>query len=1199
MKPARLALVLPLILALHGIAAAEEARFTILHTTDLHGALTDYDYLADRSADRGLTRIATLVARVRAEGPPVLLLDDGDCIQGGPLVSVYQRDPGGLPEPMMAAMSRMGYDAMAVGNHEFGFGLETMAAARGAARFPWLAANVVRASDGSPAFAPSLVKTLDGVRVGVVGLCTPAVPAFEDSAHYAGLRFVSPVEAARDEVARLRGAERCDVVVLLAHTGLERDPLSGVARPGDTPDENWGYRLAREVPGVDVVILGHTHVVVPAIETSGALVTQAGARGEQLGRVDLTLARGGAGAPWTLRTRSARVMAIPDSVPADSALAALARPYHERTQAALGRVIGVATRDIGAPRGRFAPGPLWALIHRVQLEAGEADVSLAALPDADAAIRRGPVTLRDVARIYPFDNTLGVVEMTGAGLKRTLEQSALYLAAYTFERDRPLAEPDLPAYNFDSAEGVGYEIDLTRPAGDRISHLTFRGRALDPAQRLRVAVNSYRLNGGGGFDAVARAPRLSHTTREVRDLLVEHVRRTGKLDGAFDPGWRILPDYAASPERPLIDLLVRQGVAPIGEVLRLEPEAPALRGDLAYWLGRAFGWRAKRLSGAFADVPDSLEPWVDGALQHGILGRAASNEFLIPFGPVTAREALDWCENAARVSGYAIPPGPDDAAFRRGLLTGVSDNADSLAPAVLGYPGGRLTRAQLLGLVANTRFPTLRVLETTDFHGAILSRATDRDSRRSIGGSAVLAAWIERLRAENPEGTVLLDGGDCFQGTMISNLQFGRPVVEQMNALRYAAAAVGNHEFDWGVDTLVERAHEMRFAALGANMIERRGGRIPRWARADTLVVRRGVRVGVLGLCYRRTPTVTLAANVAHLRFEDDSATVARAVPRLRRRDKAEVVLVVGHTPAESDSLRRAVSGDLARLAQGVRGVDAWFGGHSHNRVEDEIGGAPVMIAGSHGQVVAVCDLVVDPVRDRVVEHGARLQLTFADAVTPDSAMAARVERWSQTVAPLAAVVIGRNARRLGRGGPESAVGDFVADAMREGVHADVAMQNTGGLRADLREGPITRGDIYEVMPFDNTIYTLELSGREVEQALEDGLATNRVTQVSGLRYGFDPDAPAGERVTSLTLADGSPLPLERVYRVATNNFMATGGDSYATLGGGRNRLDTGMLVREAMEAYVTARCRGGAALEVSLDGRIRRERAAVPVGGE
>ena len=296
MKPARLALVLPLILALHGIAAAEEARFTILHTTDLHGALTDYDYLADRPADRGLTRIATLVARVRAEGPPVLLLDDGDCIQGGPLVSVYQRDPGGLPEPMMAAMSRMGYDAMAVGNHEFGFGLETMAAARGAARFPWLAANGVRGSDGSPAFAPSLVKTLDGVRVGVVGLCTPAVPAFEDSAHYAGLRFVSPVEAARDEVARLRGAERCDVVVLLAHTGLERDPLSGVARPGDTPDENWGYRLAREVPGVDVVILGHTHVVVPAIETSGALGTQAGARrGPRRGAPGP--GRSGAGAP--------------------------------------------------------------------------------------------------------------------------------------------------------------------------------------------------------------------------------------------------------------------------------------------------------------------------------------------------------------------------------------------------------------------------------------------------------------------------------------------------------------------------------------------------------------------------------------------------------------------------------------------------------------------------------------------------------------------------------------------------------------------------------------------------------------------------------------------------------------------------------------------------------------------------------------
>src|SRR5206468_8095409 len=139
-----------------------------------------------------------------------------------------------------------------VGNHEFDYGLEALASARKDAAFPWLAANIVREADGKPAFAPSLVRPVGGVRVGVVGLCTPAVPFLEDSANIAGLRFLSPVEAARAEVERLRRIEHCDVVVLLAHTGLEKNPDTGVERKGDAPGENWGYRPATEVPGVDV-----------------------------------------------------------------------------------------------------------------------------------------------------------------------------------------------------------------------------------------------------------------------------------------------------------------------------------------------------------------------------------------------------------------------------------------------------------------------------------------------------------------------------------------------------------------------------------------------------------------------------------------------------------------------------------------------------------------------------------------------------------------------------------------------------------------------------------------------------------------------------------------------------------------------------------------------------------------------------------
>lgn len=1172
---------LSLLLALAPAARGETTRLTVLHTTDLHGALAAFDYADDRPAGRGLTRIATLVRAARAEGRPLLLLDGGDAIQGGALASAYWSGERALPEPMMTAMTRLGYDAMAVGNHEFSPGPDALAQARAAAGFPWLAANVVR-DDGTPAFGTSIVKVLGGVRVGIVGLATPAVPALEDPANVVGLRFLPALETGNAEAKRLRERERCDVVIVLAHTGLEKDPASGVERQGDAPDENQGYRLARELKGVDLLLLGHTHAgLVDGNPPAGPMIVQSGHDGGTLGRVDLELVRATPQEPWRVELRRGQLTVLSDSVAVDSALAAFAAPYHDAARASLASPLGTAARDVGSPRGRFADGPLWDLIHAAQLEATGADVSLAALPDPAAVIPAGPVTLRDVLRVYPYENTLAVVELTGAQLKAALERSARAWAEYTFAAGRPLLEPGAAGHNIDGAQGVTYDVDLTRPAGERIVNLARRGRLLGPEERLKVVVNSYRLNGGGGFEEITRAPRLLERGPGVREALAAHVRRAGTLDGATDHAWTVLPDYAPFPERALVDLLVRRGAAPRDEVLHLFPDEPARRADVGYWLARAFGWREKRLSGAFADAPDPLEPWLDGLLKRGVLGQDARQELFQPFTVASLDNAADWCAAAARAAGYDLGDGAATASFRRGLLTGTSLTGPGGPPA----HRDTLTIAQALGMVANLRFPTVRVLETTDFHGALLPGAKERSSGRAIGGSAVLAAWIAKLRAENPEGTLLVDGGDAFQGTMISNLQYGRPVVEQMNLLGYTAIAAGNHDFDWSADTLARRVDEMRFAALGANMLERRTGRMPRWARSDTLLARRGLRIALFGLAYVGTPRVTLASNVARLRFADDSATAARLVPALRKRARPHLVIEIGHTPGGLDSAR-GVDGDLGRLAR-VGGVDLWMGGHSHNHLLGEVGGATVMIPGSQGQVVGVCDLTVDPVAGRVVERRARLQSTYADEVVPDSAMLARVAGWNARVALLAATPIGRNARTLTRNrGGESALGDVVADAMRAESGADVAFTNSGGLRADLPAGPITKGSVYDVIPFDNTLVLVKLTGAEVRRMLEDGLAHGRISPQSGLRYRFDLSRPEGSRLLALTLADGSPLDEARTYAVAVNNFMASGGDNYDTLARAGGQVDTGTLVRDALERYLAARTKDGP-LDVKLDGRI------------
>src|SRR5207247_2063721 len=260
-----------------------------------------------------------------------------------------------------------------------------------------------------------------------------------------------------------------------------------------------------------------------------------------------------------------QVIAVTDSVPEDSALATLAAADHEAARGRLAEVVGQAAREIGSPRGRFDDGPLWELIQRAELGASGADVSLAALPDTAARIAAGPVTRRDLLRACVYENRLVAVELTGEQLRQALEQSAGALAAYTYESGRPLLEPGVPGYRLDAAEGVGYEIDLARPAGDRVRNLTFHGAPLAPERRLKVALNSFRANGGGGGpEFLHAAPRLWGSTGTIPEILAEFAR--GKtLDGSFTRNWTLLPDYARTRERPLIDLLVRQGVAPKGE----------------------------------------------------------------------------------------------------------------------------------------------------------------------------------------------------------------------------------------------------------------------------------------------------------------------------------------------------------------------------------------------------------------------------------------------------------------------------------------------------------------------------------------------------------------------------------------------------------------------------------------------------------
>lgn len=522
---------------------------TLLSTTDVHGNIYPIDYYTDRPAHRGLAKIYTIVKRIRREQPNTLLIDNGDCLQGTPLVYYHHTKAPSWPDPMMLVMSYMGYDAMTVGNHEFNFGLQVIDKARRQAGFPWLSANITRQSDGSNYFAPYAIREVGSVRVGILGLTTPGVPVWENRENYAGLEFRDALEEASRWVPVLRRKERCDVVVIAAHMGLDRDLKTGRRRPSEVPGENRAYEIAQSVPDVDAIFMGHTHRRVPEALVNGVLLVNAGRWAENLARVDLSLERKADGR-WQVVAKHGRLIPADDTVTADPEILDLARPYHQRTEAWLDTVIGQTVRDLDGREARFKDTAILDLIHRVQLDAGKADISLAAMFNPSVHIPAGPVTVRQIASLYIYENTLVVVELTGDQLKRALEHAARYFLPYRpGATPRELVNPDVPGFNFDTAEGVRYDIDLRRPVGDRIVNLTFRGKPVEPDQTFRVATNNYRVNGGGGYTMLKRAPIVYRSHRDIRALIIEWVTRHRLIPDRPSRNWRLLPFAASSGAR--------------------------------------------------------------------------------------------------------------------------------------------------------------------------------------------------------------------------------------------------------------------------------------------------------------------------------------------------------------------------------------------------------------------------------------------------------------------------------------------------------------------------------------------------------------------------------------------------------------------------------------------------------------------------
>ena len=512
-------------------------------TTDVHGHLVGWDYYANRAdSSRGLARAATIVDSLRAAAPGrVVLVDAGDMLQGTPLTYVAARRDTFPVHPVIAAMNAMQYDAAAVGNHEFNYGLPFLRAATKEAHFPLLAANAYPAA-GPPPFAGRTIVERGGARIAIIGATTPGSNAWDRDNLAGRLTIGSIVPAVRAQVDSAR-RDRADVTIVVVHTGLG-EPSSYDTVATRLPSENVAAEIARAVPGIDLIVYGHSHKQMADTVIAGTLLMQPKSWATSVAVAELHLAR--MDGKWRVASkRSSLVQSAghtedPKVLAASAAGDAAARRY-------VAMRIGSTDVRWSADSGRVEDTPITDLVLEVERRTAHSDLASTAVFDLNAKVDSGAVTVGEIARLYPYENTLSAVRITGAQLRAYLEFSARYYG--TYGSSEPAVRDDIPGYNFDIIAGADYTIDLSRPVGSRITSLSVRGQAVSDGDSFTLALNNYRRSGGGGYAMLKDAPEVYTGTIEIRDLLIADVDRRRHISPGdyFEKNWSIVPAAAIAP----------------------------------------------------------------------------------------------------------------------------------------------------------------------------------------------------------------------------------------------------------------------------------------------------------------------------------------------------------------------------------------------------------------------------------------------------------------------------------------------------------------------------------------------------------------------------------------------------------------------------------------------------------------------------
>ncbi|WP_223700565.1 bifunctional metallophosphatase/5'-nucleotidase [Sutcliffiella deserti] len=517
-------------------------NITILETSDVHGNVLPINYGDNSKSDVGLAKLASLIKEERKKHENVLVIDNGDLVQGTPLTYHYVKKLQNTENPMVRVLNHLKFDAAVVGNHEFNYGMNILKNAVKDSDFPWLSANIL-SETGDPFLGkPYIIKTFETVKIAVLGVTTHYIPNWENPTHVEGLTFEDALESTKKWVKHLKDTEEPDLIVVSYHGGFERNLVDG--SPTETlTSENQGYEICKSVKGIDVLLTGHQHRSIAEMTVNGVLVLQPGVNGETLGKATIQLEK--KNNKWEVVSKQGSLLSTKYSR-VDADVAELIKEYEQSTQTWLDQPIGniKGNMAVNSPfEVRLKDNELIEFINKVQMEVSNTTISNTALFHNSSPGFPTNVTMRDIVSNYIYPNTLKVIRISGQDIKDALERSASYFLLDvdgSIKVNPSFTIPKPQHYNYDMWEGINYTIDIRKPIGERVVKLERDCERLDLKEEYDVVMNNYRAGGGGDYIMYQNKQVVKDIPLDMSELIANYIMEKGTIEATVNHNWKVI-----------------------------------------------------------------------------------------------------------------------------------------------------------------------------------------------------------------------------------------------------------------------------------------------------------------------------------------------------------------------------------------------------------------------------------------------------------------------------------------------------------------------------------------------------------------------------------------------------------------------------------------------------------------------------------